>query len=250
MAAPPARRFTARVRHAIAFVLVVWGIAATFVIFEIVALSGTDIVASHPGLFGNIALSRSVTQSVSCSVNPGEIPAARSDAGGHDARAAAWLLGVSLGRDAVIRQLAGASPETLQQLLGGRTILASGLGVPAPAVFSAGHIAAANTEFIAFVEQDESETAHRLTIRYSAQTCELFKLGAYWGYSEMVRPVLPGERGVFAFEIRYHALRADVPEALWSPMLQRSDANVTRDRIAAQTNTLTDKLTTHLTGQR
>jgi hypothetical protein len=250
MTAPPGRRLATRVKHAIAFVLIVWGIAATFVAFEIVALSGTDIVVSHPDLFGNIALSRSVTQSVSCSVGPGEIAAARPDAGRNNAGAAAWLLGVSLGRDAVVRQLAGASPETLQQLLGGQNILASRLGVPAPAVFSPGHMAAANTEFIAFVEQDGSGTAHRLAIRYSAQTCELFKLGAYWGYSEMVRPALLGERGVFALEIRYHALRADVPEALWSPMLQRSDANVTRDRIAAQTRTLTDKLTTHLTGQR
>ncbi len=72
MTTPPARRFTTRVRHVITFVLIVWGIAATFVAFKIVALSGTDIVASHPGLFGNIALSRSVTQSASCSVRPGE----------------------------------------------------------------------------------------------------------------------------------------------------------------------------------
>jgi hypothetical protein len=250
MTAPPARRFATRVKHAIAFVLIVWGIAATFVAFEIVALSGTDILVSYPDLFGNIALSRSVTQSVSCSVRPGEAPARRPAGGPNDSSVAAWLLGVNLGRDAVIRQFAGASPETLQQLLGGRNILASRLGVPSPAVFSPRQMAAANTEFVTFVEQDASETAHHLAVGHSPQVCELFKLGAFWGYSEMVRPVLAGERAVFALEIRYHALRADVPEALWSPMLQRSDSNVKPDQIASQTTTLTDKLTTHLTGRR
>ncbi len=95
-----------------------------------------------------------------------------------DARAAAWLLGVSLGRDAVIRQLAGASPQTLDQLLAGRGILASRLGVPAPSAFSPQQVAAANTEFVAFVEQDASDTGHRLAVRFSPQACELFKLGA------------------------------------------------------------------------
>lgn len=250
MTTPPAR-FSARVRRAIVFVLIVWGIAATFVVFEIVALSGTDILLSYPRLFGNIALSRSVTESVSCSVGPGETPASRQTAGGRsEAGATAWLLGVSFGRDAVIRQFAGANPQTLEQLLAGRGILASHLGVPPPAAFSPRQMARANTEFIAFVEQDASETAHRLAVGFSPQVCELFKLGAFWGYSEMVRPVLVGERAVFAFEIRYHASRADVPEELWSPMLERSDVNVKPDQIAAQTSALTDKLTLHLTGQR
>src|SRR5262245_54312806 len=135
MTAPPARRFAARVKHAVAFVLIVWGIAATFVAFEVVALNGTDILVSRPDLFGNIALSRSVTQSVSCSVGPSETLAPQPDAARDDA-AAAWLLGISLGRDAVIRQFAGPSPQTLEQLLAGRGMLASRLGVPSPAAFS------------------------------------------------------------------------------------------------------------------
>jgi hypothetical protein len=247
MTVPPARRFAVRARHAIAFVVIVWGVAATFVAFEIVALSGMDIVLSYPRIFGDIALSRSVTQSVACAPRPGETSGMPSAAGGRrDAGAGAWLLGVSLGRDAVVRQLAGVSPASVAQMAAGRSDLASRLGVPPPAVFGPQQMATANTEFIAFVEHDASDTAHRLAVSSSPRACELFKLGAFWGYSEMVRPALPGQRAAFALEIRYHALRAGVPEALWSPMLQRSPANDRPDQIAAQTGPLTDAITAYL----
>lgn len=233
-----------------AFVVIVWGVAATFVAFEVLALSGMDILLSYPRFFGNIALSRSVTRSISCVLSPGETSDVPTAAGGRrDAGVGAWLLGVSLGRDAVVRQFAGASPRSLEQMAAGRSDLASRLGVPPPAVFGPEQMATANAEFIAFVEQDASETAHLLAVSFSPQTCELFKLGALWGYSEMIRPALPGQRAVFALEIRYHALRAEVPEALWSPMLQRSAANVKPDQIAAQMSTLTADVTTYLSAQ-
>ena len=81
---------------------------------------------------------------------------------------------------------------------------------------------------------------------FSPHACELFKLGALWGYSEMIRPSLPGERAVFAMEIRHHALRADVPEPLWSPMLQRVPADAKSDDVIAQMTTLTNGVTTYL----
>jgi hypothetical protein len=233
-----------------AFIVVVWGVAATFVVFEALALNGMDILLSYPRIFGNIALSRSVSQSVSCALGPGETSDARSAAGDRrDAGVGAWLLGVSLGRDAVVQQFAGASPRSLEQMVAGRSELASRLGVPPPAVFGPEQMATANTEFIAFVEQDASETAHRLAVSFSPQTCELFKLGALWGYSEMTRPALAGQPAVFALEIRYHALRAEVPEELWNPMLQRSAANLKPDQIAAQMSALTADVTTYLSAQ-
>ena len=65
MAAPGPRPLATRVRHVIAFVAIVWGVAGTFVAFEILALSGMDVASSFPDLFGDIALSRAVTQSTS-----------------------------------------------------------------------------------------------------------------------------------------------------------------------------------------
>ena len=237
-----------RVRHAIAFVAIVWGVAATFVAFEILALGGMDVASSFPDLFGDIALSRAVTQSASCTaraVNGTGAPRSPT-AGLRDARVGAWLLGVTLGRDAVFRQFAKATPQSLEQTAAGLRVLAGDLGVPAPSVFRPIQIANANTEYVAFVENDGNETARRLAEIFSPHTCELFKLAAFWGYSEVVRLSLPGERAVFAMEIRYHAPRAQVPEALWSPMIQRLPANAEAKDVVAQMTTLTNGVATYL----
>ena len=82
MTARPARPFASRVRNAITFVAIVWSVATTFVIFDVLSLSGMDLALSFPALFGNIALSRTVTQSISCAVGPGEQPELRSPANG------------------------------------------------------------------------------------------------------------------------------------------------------------------------
>jgi len=239
-----------RLRKVVAFVSIVWGVAATFIAFEIVSLSGMDLALSYPAVFGSIALSPTVTQSTTCVVDPGNTPELpRSTAGESDGRAGAWILGLDLGRDAVFRQYAESNSPFLAELAAGSSEMADRLGVPPPAVFRPGQIANANTEFVAFVEQDASETAHRIAERVSPQACELFKLGALWGYSEMVRPSLPGERAVFAMEIRFHALRADVPEPLWSPMLQRTPANSKPEEVLAQMTTLTRGVTTYLGGR-
>ena len=106
----------------------------------------------------------------------------------------AWLLGLNLGREAVARQSSASNSRLLTQLTADSSQLADRLDVPPPTVFSPVQIANANTEFVAFVEQDAGGTARRLAENLSPQACELFKLGALWGYSEMVRPLLPGER--------------------------------------------------------
>jgi hypothetical protein len=246
MTAVTARPTASRVRHAIAFVAIVWGIAATFVAFEILALSGMDVALSFADRFGDVALSRAVTQSTSCTARGVDDTGGTQSAGLRDARVGAWLLGVSLGRDAVVRQLSGANPQSLEQTADRLRVLAGRLGVPTPSVFRPLQIANANTEFVAFVENDGSETARGLAATFSPRACELFKLAALWGYSEMVRPVLSGERAVFALEIRHHARRAEVPEALWSPMMQRLPANAKADEVMNQMAILTNGVTTYL----
>ena len=249
MAAPAARPFDSRLRNVVVFVAIVWGVATTFVAFDMVALRGVDLVQAYPALFGDMALSRVVTRSTSCEVRPGDTPARGApavDAG--EARVGAWLLGVSVGRDALLRQYAGNNVQALDQLGAGRSALADRLGVSAPAVFRVEQMANANIEFVAFVEQDPGGTAHGLAVTLSPQACELFKLGALWGYSEMIRPALPGERAVFAMEIRHHALRAEVPEPLWSPMMQRVPAEAKSEDVITQMTTLTNGVTTYLGG--
>ena len=247
MTAATPRPLASRVRRAIVFVAIVWGVAATFVAFEILALSGMDVALSFADRFGNVALSPTVTQSTSCTARGDGTGGPRPPATGlRDARVGAWLLGVSLGRDAVVRQFAGANPQSLEQTADRLRVLAGRLGVPTPILFRPIQIANANTEFVAFVENDGSETARGLAAAFSPQTCELFKLAALWGYSEVVRPVLPGERAVFALEIRHHGRRAEVPEPLWSPMMQRLPADAKAEEVSNQMTILTNGVATYL----
>jgi hypothetical protein len=237
---------SSRIWTTIAFVAIVWGVAATFVAFEVVSLSGMDFALSHPGLFGDLLLSRAVTQSTSCTVTPDEQAAAKPGSPGNGAGLGAWSLGVGLGRDAVLRQYVGADTQAIDTMSAGLGGLAGRMGVPPPVMFRPIQMANANTEFVRFVEQDAGGTAHRLATAHSPRACELFKLGAVWGYSEMVRPALPGERAVFAMEIRYHALRAGVPEPLWNAMLQPLPADARREQVVSDMAALTNGVTSYL----
>ncbi len=252
MALRTVRPFASRVRHVIAFVAIVWGVAATFVAFEVASLSAVDLALSYPALFGDLMLSRTVTESTSCAApSRRERPQTSTMISEADARVGPWLLGLSLGRDAMFRQYAPSNRQVPEQLGKERDELAARLSVSSPEPFTPEQIANANTEFVAFVEQGgAAETAQQLAATHSPRACELFKLGAVWGYSEMVRPLLPGERAVFGMEIRHYARRTDVPEALWSPMLQVTSADATREAVIASTQALTDGVTAHLGGAR
>jgi len=252
MALRTARPFWSRARNVIVFIAIVWGVAATFVAFEVVSLSAVDVARSNPDLFGDTMLSPTVTESTSCAAPAGsERPQPSTMISEADARVVPWLLGVSLGRDAVFRQYAPSNRQVPEQLAKDRDDHAAQLSVLSPEPFTPEQIANANTEFVAFVEQGRAaETARQLAATHSPRACELFKLGAMWGYSEMVRPLVPGERTVFEMEIRHYARRADVPEPLWSPMLQVTAADAKREDIIAATETLTDGVTAYLAGQR
>ena len=250
MALRTVRPFVSRARHVIAFIAIVWGVAATFVAFEVASLSAVDLALHYPALFGDVMLSETVTESTSCAVAAGsERPQPSTTISEADALVGPWLLGLNLGRDAVFRQHAPDNRQVPEELARGRDDLAARLSVRSPEAFTPEQLAYANTEFVAFVEQGgAAETARQLAARHSPRACELFKLGAVWGYSEMVRPMLPGERAVFGMEIRHYARRADVPEPLWSPMLQVTAADATREDIIASTETMTGSITNHLAG--
>jgi hypothetical protein len=250
MALRTAKSFASRARRLIVFIAIVWGIASTFVAFEAVSVSAFNFALSYPALFGDLLLSRTVTESTSCEpAGSGRRPPATGSQ--TDARVEPWLLGLSLGRDAVFRQYAPSNRQVPQQLAEGRNDLAARLSVASPEPFTPGQFANANTEFVAFIEQGAAaETARQLAAAHSPRACELFKLGAVWGYSEMVRPILPGERAVFGMEIRHYAQRTEIPEQLWGPMLRITAADAKRDEIIASTEAMTDGITKFLADQR
>jgi len=240
-----------RVGRALMFVGIVWSVATSFVAFELVFLRGTDLLMSRPALSGSLVLSAATRSSQTCVVpadhaaGTGETPMDPAQA-----RLGAWLLGRKIGRDAIARQYASVDRNLLAQSFHETQQFAALLGTPAPGVFVPQHAATANTEFIAFVEADASQTARQLALRHSAGTCLLYKLGAFWEYAALVRPSLPGERSLFAAEIRHYAMEAGIPPEMWTPLTEVTPAKAGPREINAQTVDLTQKIGAFVASQR
>lgn len=229
---------------------IVWAIAATFVAVELATVASASLFYAYPDSFGALALSRDTTESTTCVIAEGERATANAAPVSPATTTGSWLLGVALGRDAVVRQLASASNPILVESAAGIERLAASLGAPPPRLFIPQQSANANREFVSFIEADGAGTAHALAVRFSPKACRLYKLGALWGYSEMVRPSLPGERAVHALEINYYAKQLELPEAIWKPMLEKTSRNASRDELIAQSEALTSGVTSHLMEQR
>jgi hypothetical protein len=248
MALHTVRPFVSRARGVIAFIAITWGVAAMFVTIEIVSLRMVDLALRNPAVSANRMLSRTVTESTSCAVAAGSgRPQLSTTISAAEARVVSWLLGLNLGRDAVFRQHDPSDRQVLDPWAAERVDLAARLAVRSPEAFKPAQIANANTEFVAFIEQGgAAETARQLAATHSPRACELFKLGAVWGYTEMARPLLLGRRAVFGLQIRHYAMRSNVPEPLWSPMLQVTAVDAKREDITASTKTMTDSVTKYL----
>jgi hypothetical protein len=237
-----------RAGRVLLFVAIVWSVAGSFVAIEIATLGGMDFVLSKPDLVGNLALSNAARDSKTCTVE-----ARASGAGSHtpaEVRVTAWLMGLNIGRDSIARQSASVDRDTLAEVMKDVETLASTLGVPPPEPFVPRQLADANTEFIKFVESDSNETARALARRHSPEACHLFKLGAFWGYANLVRPFLAGERPIFAAEIHHHARRIELDAALWQPMTEGTKSSASGEEIFRSDIALTEALTTHLGSQR
>lgn len=232
----------ARLGRALGFVALVWGVAASFIGFDVLFMRATGALLGNPGIAPGLALSRATRESVTCVVEPspeGQRPSPEVLVG-------VWILGLTGGRDALARQHASVDREVLARALAEAAPIAEQLGVPPAAVFVPRHLAAANVEFVAFVEKDASGTGRRLALRHGTQACHLYKLGAFWGYASLVRPSLPGERAVFAPEIGYHAERASLPPDVWRPLVEATPSGASFRELAEGSMALTQRVTTQL----
>lgn len=244
------RFLRSRLGRILAFVGIVWSIAATFVLFELATLGVMDLLLSRPALLGGLALSRATRTSRTCAVEPDDRPSDARARSGAEIRATAWLMGLKMGRDALARQYASVDRRLLDQVQAEVHTLATGLGVPPPAVFVPRHLADANTEFIAHVEADPGRTARQLAVLHSPDACVHFKLGALWGYAELVRPSLPGQRTIFGAEIRHYAHQANLPAVLWEPFVERTARDASGQEIARASQALTERVTRHVGRER
>ena len=246
MERPRPRSLRTRLKHASLFVAVVWALAGTFVAFDLLFLSATDAALANPDALGDLALPEATQQSTACKVAPDEAANQAGPLAAPDAKADAWMLGVHFGSDTQSR--VPSRDSTNAQSISEVERLAGRLAVPVPGAFSPRRIANANTEFVTHVEADASGTAHRLAVRYSPEACQIYKLGAFWGYSMWIRVALPGQRTPVAIPINYYGRQAGLPEALTRAMVTPASADESRAARAAEAIALTEAVTKHLAG--
>ena len=163
-----------------------------------------------------------------------------------EAKADAWMLGVHFGSDT--QSGAPSRDRTNAQSVSEVERLAGRLAVPTPGPFSARQIANAHDEFVSHVEADAGGTAHRLAVKYSPEACQLYKLGALWGYAMWIRVALPGTSIAMAVPINYYARQAGLPEPLTTTMITPASADGSRADRAAEAIALTEAVTKHLAG--
>lgn len=246
MERPRPRSLRTRLKHASLFVAIVWALAASFVAFDLLFLSAFDAGLANPGVLDNVALPEATQHSTACKVAPGEVANQSGPLAAPDARADAWMLGVHFGSDT--HSGAPSRDSTAPQPVSEVERLAARLAVPAPGAFSARQIANAHSEFVTHVEADASGTAHRLAVRYSPEACQIYKLGAFWGYTMWIRVGVPGRRTAMAIPINYYGRQAGLPEQLTRAMVTPASADTSRADRAAEAIALTEAVTKHLAG--
>jgi hypothetical protein len=85
-------------------------------------------------------------------------------------------------------------------------------------------------------------------VRYSPEACQLYKLGAFWGYTMWIRVGVPGKRTAMAIPINYYGRQAGLPEPLTRAMVTPASADTSRADRAAEAIALTEAVTKHLAG--
>jgi hypothetical protein len=244
MERPRPRSLSSRLKRAGLFVAIVWALAASVVAFDLLALWLTGTMLANPASMGDLALPLATQQSTACQVGPGEAAGQAGPLAAPEANAEAWMLGVYFGSDTQSGRPSRDSTEP--QSVSEVERLAWRLAVPTPSPFSARRIANAHQEFVSHVEADAGGTAHRLAVKYSPEACQLYKLGAFWGYTMWIRVAFPGRRTAMVIPIQYYGRQLGVPQPLTRAMITPASAERSRADRAAEAIALTEAVTKHL----
>jgi len=249
-----------RVKRVAAFFAIVWGVAASFASFDLFFRGLSSRLMETGGVFESLAPLSALENSEVCRVEPADSNSADRRAS-PDIRSRAWALGVQMGLHAraalIVAENTQASGERASASLAGqrRAVagvaaelerLAAALNVPGPGAFTPANPTTVLIEFVPFVEGNENNTGKALATAYGRDACELYKMGAYWGFSVLMRAMVPGEVNVFDGEIAYYARRLEIPESIWRPMVARTPSNATSDALITEGDAATARVTAHL----
>ncbi len=222
-----------RLRGVAIFVAIIWAIAASFIAFDLLAVAGGGWVGAF-----DLALPAAAQRSTVCNV------ADETKTGSPETQAAAWLLGIQAGflartaatsedlqgdaLRAATRQIAAEARSAAEQL-------SARLQVPVPETYVPVNIVNAIVEFGQFIETSPYPTPEALAAAYGRRTCEIYKLGAYSGYSLLVR--LPGTVNPYEVQVRYYARRLNIPDSMWQPIVAPID-DTASNRVTTQISEL------------
>jgi hypothetical protein len=226
-------------------------VACVIVLFAAIAL--VDI----PGLFGPWAQPRPTKGTNSCDASPtgsgfGTTNERRT------ATVAAWILGIREGAHAgwikQIRDGAAISAQpgmkdwlALSQKNAADTNAAADrmterLKIKRPAPFGNSTSGVGLDAFRNFVEAERQPAARGLAEAYSTRLCDVYKLGAYWGFSILYRAAAPTKGNVYAPEISFYAKRLEMPEEHVQAMLAASPAGQDSAQVQAASEQLSRRI--------
>lgn len=101
--------------------------------------------------------------------------------------------------------------------------LAALLQVTRPALFEPENVLTELNDYRTYVESMTQPVARELASAYSPRVCEIYKMGAYWGFSILFRAAKPNQRNVFAAELSHYGERLRLRETLLLQMTERGD---------------------------
>jgi len=211
-----------------------------------------------------LALERRVSSANSCDARPlGQRTQTAQER--RTTTVAAWILGIREGGHAgwvrQIREGAAMSGQAgMQDWLAqsgkhaadanaAADRMAARLGIRRPPAFGAPGSDTSLKAFRDFVEAGQQPSARGLAEAYSTRLCDVYKLGAYWGFSILFRAAAPANRNVFASEIDFYARRLAMPEADVKSMLDASPAGSDSAQVQAASEQLSKRIAEYWNAQ-
>lgn len=256
MATPSRMKITGWIVLGISVVVTALAVFAMVSVFLMSWLGGSEA-------FGPRYVPSEVSRSASCQAKSDVISARTPVAAVKTV--AAWIMGVRLGEHAgwtqqmrngdafldqsEMRQWLESSQRNATRTRAAVARMASTLEVSHPVLFDPVATLMAVGAFRSYIERDDHAAAVALASAYSPATCEIYKLGAYWGFSILYRVAQPTSRNVYAPEITFYAKRVTLPAELLEAMLAAVPDNKTQSEVIEASEALSRAIAEYWNGQ-
>jgi hypothetical protein len=129
------------------------------------------------------------------------------------------------------------------------TRMATTLKVSRPMPFAAGGSSTALSSFRDFVERSGQPSARGLAQAYSPKLCQIYKAGAYWGFSTLFRAADPTGRNVLGDEITGYAKALGMPAELMRAMVDPVPTRMSSGQVLEASEQLSRRIAEYWNAQ-